>query len=79
MMLLLVLASIPWTLSAKDERLALWLTLAAWTAVHIVFFSEPRYHLPLLPILFAMAARTLVELPRLLRGERIRSAQAGDG
>jgi 4-amino-4-deoxy-L-arabinose transferase-like glycosyltransferase len=79
MMILLVLASLPWTLSAKDERLALWLTLAGWTAVHIVFFSEPRYHLPLLPILLAMAARTLVELPRLLWGERKVAAPASDG
>jgi 4-amino-4-deoxy-L-arabinose transferase-like glycosyltransferase len=79
MMILLVLASLPWTLSAKDERLALWLTLAAWTVVHIVFFSEPRYHLPLLPILLAMAARTLVELPRLLWREHAARPPASDG
>jgi 4-amino-4-deoxy-L-arabinose transferase-like glycosyltransferase len=79
MMMLLVLASLPWTLSARDERLALWLTLAGWTAVHIVFFSEPRYHLPLLPILLAMAGRALVELPRLLWGERKVVEPAGDG
>jgi len=78
MMVLLVLASLPWTFSAKDERLALCLTLAGWTAVHIVFFSEPRYHLPLLPILLAMAARTLVELPRLLWGQRVRPAPASE-
>lgn len=78
-MILLVLASLPWTLSAKDQRFALWLALAAWTAVHIVFFSEPRYHLPLLPILLAMAARTLAELPQLLWGERPAAAPPGGG
>jgi 4-amino-4-deoxy-L-arabinose transferase-like glycosyltransferase len=67
MVLLLALGSIPWTFSTRDERLALWLVLGAWTAVHILFFSEPRYHLPLLPILLIMAARTLVEMTRTLR------------
>jgi hypothetical protein len=27
----------------------------AWTAGHILFFGEPRYHLPLLPLLLAIA------------------------
>lgn len=27
-----------------------------WTAVHIVFFGEPRYHLPLLPLLLPLSA-----------------------
>ena len=27
-----------------------------WTAVHVVFFGEPRYHLPLLPLLLPLAA-----------------------
>jgi len=30
------------------------LTALAWTAVDVVFFGEPRYHLPLLPLLSAV-------------------------
>ncbi|MPZ48881.1 MAG: phospholipid carrier-dependent glycosyltransferase [Dehalococcoidia bacterium] len=32
----------------------------AWTAVHVVFFGEPRYHLPLLPVLLPIAAAGLL-------------------
>jgi 4-amino-4-deoxy-L-arabinose transferase-like glycosyltransferase len=32
------------------------LVALAWTAVHIAFFGEPRYHLPLLPLLLPLAA-----------------------
>jgi 4-amino-4-deoxy-L-arabinose transferase-like glycosyltransferase len=33
-----------------------------WTAVHVVFFGEPRYHLPILAAIIPMAATTLVWL-----------------
>ena len=34
--------------------------IAGWTALHVVFFGEPRYHLPLLVVLIPMAASTIV-------------------
>jgi 4-amino-4-deoxy-L-arabinose transferase-like glycosyltransferase len=38
----------------------------AWTAVHIVFFGEPRYHLPLLPLLLPFTAAGLLVLKGFL-------------
>jgi hypothetical protein len=65
-----VLVSVPVTWSRRDRRLLPWIVLALWTLIHIVFFGEPRYHLPVLIIMIPMAARVLVELPALLHGER---------
>ncbi|MDP9235781.1 MAG: glycosyltransferase family 39 protein [Chloroflexota bacterium] len=59
--LLLAIAAVPLTFSLRDERLLLWLLLAFWTAAHIVFFGEPRYHLPVLPIILTMSAVGIVE------------------
>ncbi len=36
------------------------LVVASWTALHVVFFGEPRYHLPMLVVLIPMAASTIV-------------------
>jgi MFS superfamily sulfate permease-like transporter len=35
-----------------------WMALvaAAWVAFHILFFSEPRFHIPLLPLAALLAA-----------------------
>jgi len=45
--------------------------VALWTAVHVVFFGEPRYHLPLLVVLVPTAAAFLAEVTRYaLRGRR---------
>lgn len=35
------------------------LLVAGWTGVHVAFFGEPRYHLPLLAVLAPFAARPL--------------------
>lgn len=59
--LILAFVAIPLTFSLRDERLLLWLILAFWTAAHIVFFGEPRYHLPVLPIILTMSAVAIVE------------------
>jgi hypothetical protein len=39
---------------------ALWTTLAIWLAMHLVFHGEPRYHIPMVPVLTALAAASLV-------------------
>lgn len=36
--------------------------LVLWTGVHIVFFGEPRYHLPLLAAIVPLAASAIVSL-----------------
>lgn len=46
------------------------IVLAAWTAVHIVFFGEPRYHLPMLAVILPMAGSSLAWLAG--RGRAIR-------
>ena len=36
------------------------LLMGLWTAVHVVFFGEPRYHLPVLAAIIPMAGTTVV-------------------
>jgi hypothetical protein len=38
----------------------LWSTVGAWLALHLVFAGEPRYHVPLMPVLAVLAAASLV-------------------
>jgi hypothetical protein len=64
--LLLAFASVPRTFSVKRELGFVWLVLALWVAVHIVFFGEPRYRLPIQPILMTFAAVALYELYGLI-------------
>jgi 4-amino-4-deoxy-L-arabinose transferase-like glycosyltransferase len=46
--------------------LALWSALAVWGALHLVFAGEPRYHVPLLPAVAALAAATVVRAGEML-------------
>ena len=41
-----------------------------WTAVHIVFFGEPRYHLPLLPLLLPLSGAGVLALWDLVASRR---------
>ncbi|MDE3096826.1 MAG: glycosyltransferase family 39 protein [Chloroflexota bacterium] len=43
---------------------------ALWTAAHVVFFGEPRYHLPLLAVIVPMAGASAVWLARGARHSR---------
>lgn len=63
-LLLSIAAGAPWSFARRDQRLALWLVMASWTGVHIVFFSDARFHLPVLPIMMPMAAVGLLHLWR---------------
>ena len=65
-MVLLALASLPKTLTVRGEMLLAWLVLVLWTATHVVFFGEPRYRLPILPILLTFAAVALIEIAQLV-------------
>ncbi len=44
-----------------DARLwlALWSTIGVWLALHLIFAGEPRYHVPLTPVLAIIAASTI--------------------
>lgn len=41
-----------------------------WTAAHVVFFGEPRYHLPLLTVLTPMAATSPLGIIEYFRSRR---------
>src|SRR5205807_616316 len=52
------------------------LVAAYWTAVHIVFFAEPRFHAPLQPVIALLAGGAVLDLGRAIRGpsrQRIRN------
>jgi hypothetical protein len=74
--LLLAFASVPRTFSVKRELGFIWLVLALWVAVHIAFFGEPRYRLPIQPILTTFAAIALYELYGLIAGSSTEPAKA---
>jgi 4-amino-4-deoxy-L-arabinose transferase-like glycosyltransferase len=63
----------PWALLAL-------LLVAYWTVVHIVFFAEPRFHAPLLPVLSLLAASAIGRFaaPRGRNGRRRLEAPAGE-
>jgi hypothetical protein len=42
------------------EWWALWSMVAAWIALHTIFAGEPRYHVPLTPIVAVLAAAVLM-------------------
>jgi 4-amino-4-deoxy-L-arabinose transferase-like glycosyltransferase len=60
---LLALAASSLALVRRDRLwLALWSTIAAWLALHLVFAGEPRYHVPLVPVLSVLAAAAIIGL-----------------
>lgn len=59
-------------LPSSRPKWALWSFIAAWFAMHLVFHGEPRYHVPLTPAMFALAAAALAVLPARIRGLRTR-------
>jgi 4-amino-4-deoxy-L-arabinose transferase-like glycosyltransferase len=62
------LAGIPFWLSARDKgKLLLALFVLGWTAAHLLFIPQPRYHVPIMPIFALWAAVTAVTLLRRIR------------
>ena len=57
----------------KETLLLPILLVVLWTATHVVFFGEPRYHLPMLALLIPMAAASLVWLAEAVRNRRFRT------
>jgi len=64
-MLLLALCALLGSRMQKGVAFAL-LLLVVWTVTHIVFFGEPRYHLPLLVVIAPMAGAALEKGAHLL-------------
>jgi hypothetical protein len=40
---------------------ALWSTIGAWVLLHTIFAGEPRYHVPIMPVIAVLAAATLLQ------------------
>jgi 4-amino-4-deoxy-L-arabinose transferase-like glycosyltransferase len=54
-------------IKTSGTRLVLpWLIVLVWSALHVAFFGEPRYHLPLLAVMSPMAGATVVWLSESL-------------
>lgn len=74
-LLALAFVGVPLWASWRDRRrLLLVLVLVPWFAVHAVFFGEPRFHIPVLPIFAVLATRPLGAVWTAWRGRR-----EGDG
>jgi len=59
---LLALAAVSLVLVPRSrEWWALWSSVAVWIALHTVFAGEPRYHVPLVPVLACLAAAAVLQ------------------
>ena len=88
---LLLLLGIGGVVAAWRQRAVRWLlfVFASWAAFHVVFFAEPRFHIPLLPLVALVAALALLEIQRYAfsepeivsksRAKKRRRAAAGSG
>lgn len=70
----LLLAALPAWRRARSGLLFALVLSATWTAGHVLFFAEPRYRLPLLPVVLPIMALGLLEALRLL-SQRIGRSQ----
>jgi 4-amino-4-deoxy-L-arabinose transferase-like glycosyltransferase len=52
---------------ARRQRWPLAAALGAWTLVHLAFFGEPRFHLPVTPVMAVLAAPVWLWAADLLR------------
>ena len=53
--------------------------IALWGVFHVVFFAEPRFHIPLLPLLVLLAALGIGRLRTLLAEDRKPKAPVSRG
>ncbi len=64
---LLILTVISPLLVARTRvALAMWSALAVWVLLHTVFAGEPRYHVPVMPVMTILTAAAVVRLYALL-------------
>jgi 4-amino-4-deoxy-L-arabinose transferase-like glycosyltransferase len=67
--LCVVLGARTWFSARRPVRLLLVCVVAYWTAIHVVFFGEPRFHAPILPVFALWAAAAVSALGRRLKSE----------
>jgi len=69
---------------AQRRRWPLDAALAGWTLMHLVFFGEPRFHLPVTPVMAVLAAPVwlraagLLQQPVVSRWRALRSPEASE-
>jgi len=69
---------------AQRRRWALAAALGGWTLMHLVFFGEPRFHLPVTPVMAVLAAPIwlraagLLQQPVVSRWRALRSPEASE-
>jgi hypothetical protein len=74
---LLALASLA-ALPRSRTWLALWSAVAVWVALHLVFAGEPRYHVPLMPVLAVLAAGVVLRALDALAARAATEHAAGE-
>lgn len=66
----LLLLSVPfWRSQKQPGRILLVSLLAYWTLVHLVFFGDPRFHAPIMPVVALLAALPWEAIRSRLRHE----------
>jgi hypothetical protein len=65
---LVLVALSPFVIARTRMAWALWTMVGIWLAMHVVFHGEPRYHVPLVPALAALAAAVIASLAARARG-----------
>jgi 4-amino-4-deoxy-L-arabinose transferase-like glycosyltransferase len=53
--------------SWQKEASLLWLVLFYWVGIHMVIVAEPRYHFPIMPIIYVLAASSAASLIKASR------------
>ena len=66
----MLLLSIVGLVSFRRLKLVRWMTIVVvtWVAFHVIFFGEPRFHMPLLTLMVLLAAMGVSELRRIWVG-----------
>jgi hypothetical protein len=58
-----LLLGVPFWLSAREPGRVLLVSLVLyWTLIHLVFFGDPRFHAPILPVVALLAALPLAAM-----------------
>ena len=73
----LAAATLVWVKTSVGRLLLPCLIVFVWSVVHVVFFGEPRYHLPLLAVISPMAGATVIWLWDALSARLVRTDTDG--
>jgi hypothetical protein len=73
-LLLLLSVASAFVLPRTREAYALWSAALVWVLLHTVFAGEPRYHVPVMPVLVVLAAATLLRALDAVRASDTRES-----